>query len=543
MKKRILIANDSSFLSTGYGVMGKELLTKLHNTGKYELAELGCYADHKCGYKPPWKFYPNAVPSDDPRFQQYRSDAASQFGSWRFERVLLDFKPHIVFDVRDYWMYSYQEITSLRKYFHWVIMPTVDSAPQKIEWYFTFANADIIMPYTEWARKVLTNGGGHRLNIYPKITNAGFNKEDFYPIENKEQHKIDILGDNYDVIGVVMRNQKRKLFPEIFKSYRKYLDHLLENNLVDKYNKSILYMHTTYPEESGWDMPALLLEFNLLNKVLFSYKCKNCQHYQPSKFKGGLIQCKKCKNFSCTFASVSNGVDNETLNKIYNLFDLFVQCAICEGFGMPQIEAAACGVPIASVDYSAMTEIVENLNGFKIPVAATFREMETNADRVYPDIDAMSYIYKYLFLEMKDEDRKNLSKQTRELSLNRYTWDHVFEVWDECFSSIDITKKIPWDASISPTFHENTSVSTNQSPIQTIKFISDSILNEPYIFYTAPVQQLLRDYGFGLVSRGGSVKMMPQEEAQNMMNMLLQNKLRCEEARINSNLLQKEDYL
>lgn len=543
MKKRILIANDASYLGTGYGVYGKELLTKLHNSGKYEVAELGCYADVNAKYNPPWKFYPNAVAGDDQRFQQYKSNVANQFGAWRFDRVLLDFKPHIVFDVRDYWMYSYQEISPLRKYFHWIIMPTVDSAPQKTEWLFTFCNADIVVPYTAWAKNVLSSSCGNKINLFPKIANAGFNKEDFYPVSDKVKHKTKILGKNYDVIGLVMRNQKRKLFPDILKAYRLYLDYLLSNN-KEKYDNSILYLHTTYPEETGWDIPALLLEFQLIDKVLFSYKCRNCGHYFPSKFRGSLVKCDKCNNYSCSFASTSNHVPNKTLNEIYNLFDIFVQCAICEGFGMPQIEASACGVPIASVDYSAMTEIVENLHGFKIPVARLFREMETNADRAYPDIDSMVSLFKDFFNKWTQEERQNLSSKTREACLQQYTWDHVYEVWDECFSSIDINDKVDWNTlEISKTYHEHNSVPANLDPHDLTKYIISDIINEPHLFHSAIAQELIRDLTFNLVSRGGTVRTLNIGDLMQPMDNLLTNKVNCEKARTEPQTLQKEDYL
>lgn len=543
MKKRILIANDASYLGTGYGVYGKELLTKLHNSGKYEIAELGCYADVNCKYNPPWKFYPNGVTVEDTRFQQYKSNVANQFGAWRFDRVLLDFKPHIVFDVRDYWMYSYQEITPLRKYFHWVIMPTVDSAPQKTEWLFTFCNADIVVPYTDWAKNVLLASCGNKINLFPKIANAGFNKEDFYPIPNKTDHKIKMLGKNYDVIGLVMRNQKRKLFPDVLQAYRLYLDYLLEHN-KEKYDNSILYLHTTYPEETGWDIPSLLLEFQVIDKVWFSYKCRSCGHYFPSKFKGSLTKCNKCNTYACSFASTSNHVPNTTLNEIYNLFDLFVQCAICEGFGMPQIEAAACGVPIASVDYSAMSEIVENLHGFKIPVARLFREMETNANRAYPDINSMVSIFINFFNYLSSEDKEVLSTKTRESCLNKYTWDHVYDVWDECFSSIDITKKANWDtAQVSPTYHENNSVPGNLDAHDLTKYIISDVINEPQLFDSAVCQELIKDLTFNLVSRGGTVRTLTIADLMQPMENLLSNKINCEKARTQPHALQKEDYL
>ena len=63
--------------------------------------------------------------------------------------------------------------------------------------------------------------------------------------------------------------------------------------------------------------------------------------------------------------SVNSGLSTKELVEIMNMFDIYVQYAICEGFGMPQVEAAACGIPIASVDYSAMNDIVHKLNGYK----------------------------------------------------------------------------------------------------------------------------------------------------------------------------------
>lgn len=544
MKKRILIANDASFLGSGYGVYGKELLTKLHDTGKYEIAELGCYADVNTKYNPPWKFYPNAVAPGDKRLESYKSSTQNQFGAWRFDRVLLDFRPHIVFDVRDYWMYSYQETTPMREYFHWIIMPTVDSAPQKTEWLFTFANADIIVPYTQWAKNTLEKSCGQTIKLFPKIANAGVNENLFFPLKDKISHKINILGKNYDVIGSVMRNQKRKLLPDMLLSFRRYLDYLIANNLKEKCDNTILYMHTSYPEENGWDLPALLLEHQVIDKVYFSYRCKNCETFFASKFKGPVAQCPKCKKHIGCFASVSNAVNNQTLNEIYNLFDLFVQCSICEGFGMPQIEAACCGVPIASIDYSAMTEIVENLNGYKISLARLFREMETNADRACPSIGSIVDIFKDFFIKHDKEYRDNKSIETRDLCLKQYTWSHVSSVWEECFDSIDISVKKDWQSSkISNTNHETHQVPENLSHYELISYMTNIIANDPKLFYSAPIQSVLRDAAFGLISRSGSIRGVHIQDITGPIENFMSNKVASEKVRTKLQTLSVEDYL
>ena len=43
-KKRILFCNETSFLNTGYSVYGREVIGRIFNTNKYEIAEFGIYA-------------------------------------------------------------------------------------------------------------------------------------------------------------------------------------------------------------------------------------------------------------------------------------------------------------------------------------------------------------------------------------------------------------------------------------------------------------------------------------------------------------------
>lgn len=55
----------------------------------------------------------------------------------------------------------------------------------------------------------------------------------------------------------------------------------------------------------------------------------------------------------------ANYIDIEKLVCLYNLATLYVSTALNEGFGMPQLEAMACGCPVVSPHNSAMIEVVE----------------------------------------------------------------------------------------------------------------------------------------------------------------------------------------
>lgn len=546
MKKRILVATDASFLSSGYGIYAKEILSRFNTSSDYEVAELACYAttNSKDIQNIPWKVYPNAVEVTDSRYADYASRPNNQFGAWRFNKVCAHFKPHIVLTWTDYWMYAYQELSPYRKYFHWIQMPMVDSAPQKLDWLYTFSNADIVIPYTRWAYKVLSESCGNKINLHPKIANAGINKNEFFPIDNKSEHKKSILGFDGDIIGCVMRNQKRKLFVDTMESFRSYLDKLTAESKLEKYKKTFLYLHTTYPEESGWDFPSLLLEYKILDKVFFSYVCRHCKHYFPSKFNNAVARCPKCNNFTASLPSVANGVDTNTLNKIYNTFDLFIQNAIAEGFGMPQLEAAACGVPFASVDYSAMSEIAENLHGFKIPVQRTFRELESNANRVYPDNIFVSNLIYDFFNGFSADYIKDLSKRVSNACHSIYTWDNVYSVWKECCDLINIENKISWkNTNTFQTQHGDIKVPKGLNPKDFVTFICVNVLKEPDIIYTSYMQNLIKDLSSQLVARNGTISHFDHKKVIEILEAQLNNKIVCGEILNHHNNLLQEDFL
>lgn len=545
MKKRILIVNDASFLNTGYGIYGKELLTRLHNSNKFEVAELGCYADvsNPKIKNIPWKFYPNAVASTDQRTDQYKANALNQFGLWRFNRCVVDFKPHIVFDIRDYWMFSYQETSPYKKYFNWVIMPATDSAPPKIEWLYTFANADMVVPYTEWAKKTLKLSCGKQIKLFPKIANAGINPTEFYPVDNKSEHKKKYFGKDINVIGTVMRNQRRKLLPDLMMAFKKYIEILKQSNNTDVADKTYLYLHTSYPEENGWDIPALLLEYGIADKTYFTYHCLNCNQWFPAKFQQGITACKHCNNRSAYISSPVKGVETSQLNEIYNLFDLFMQYAICEGFGMPQVEAAACGLTLASVDYSAMTEIIDNLGGYKIPVSRTFREMETNADRVYPDIDKTAAIMYDFFINLSEEKRKSSGQATRDRCISHYTWDNVYKVWEECFDSININSKASWNSIYTQPTNHSLKVPKELTDKEFIQFICMNVINDTSLLDTANIQCLIKDAVNGIVARPGSISTVDRNFIVEKLEGYLNNKIMCEKMRAEPQSIIREDFI
>ena len=424
MAKKVLILSESSNLASGFGTYAKEVISRLHSTGKYDIAEFASYGSPEAGKSVPWKFYSN-TPTTDEQKKLYEQTQHNHFGVWRFDQVILHFKPDIVITYRDPWMDEWIRQSPLRRFFNWAWMPTVDSAPQKRRWLDTFATCDGIFAYSEYGVRVLEDEGG---GLIPVIgcASPGIHPNIFKPVPNKAEHKKQLgLPEDSFIVGTVMRNQTRKLFIELIKSFRIFLDNA-PKHIADK---TYLYLHTSYPERSGWDIEGAIVEQQIAPKVLNTYRCKGCKSWKVSRYDGVITSCLKCGHRTSFMPNVSEGLEVEDLVKVYNIFDLYVQYAICEGFGMPQVEAAACGVPIAATNYSAMEDIVHHTKGFPISIDKMFRDMNTGADRAYPSNSHLAQIIEEFF-SSTEEYRRTKSEQARQGAIRRYDWDNTAKIWE-----------------------------------------------------------------------------------------------------------------
>jgi glycosyltransferase involved in cell wall biosynthesis len=70
-----------------------------------------------------------------------------------------------------------------------------------------------------------------------------------------------------------------------------------------------------------------------------------------------IIEDEDYPNHSVRFAGY---LSNSELLLLYNVVDCFVSSSINEGFGLPQLEAMACGIPVVAAKNSAIEEVVGN---------------------------------------------------------------------------------------------------------------------------------------------------------------------------------------
>lgn len=420
---KILIVSEFTGLgSTGYSNYYKEIAAALHGAG-HEIIELASYGDNNdpehLEYKRncPWKVilnYPDVKFTKDIERYQQREKATSdaKFGSWAFDVICAQEHPDVVIAVRDHWYDKFIIDSPASKYYVSILSPTVDSRPQKSDWLDTFGKTDIITTYTKWSEDLLRlQYSGHNLVEYISPCAASE-----YKILDKKSCRRELnIPENIRLVGTVMRNQKRKKFSELFKAVKEVKD-------------LYLYCHTAYPDK-GWEIPDLIIKNNIQNRCFITYMCHACGYYTASLYNGRSPMCPKC-SFNMETPNARKGLNNETLCKIYSAMDLYVQPHIAEGFGIPVIEAAKCGVRCVSTNYSAQEDIIPRIMGIPLEPLSLETEMETGCERATIDVKSLIQILS------SDESYNYKKEDIAQAYHNNYNWDKTCKKWIDLVNSV-----------------------------------------------------------------------------------------------------------
>lgn len=129
------------------------------------------------------------------------------------------------------------------------------------------------------------------------------------------------VADNF-VIGICAANNDatRKGFPEQFAAFAHF---------HRKYPQALLWVHSIAQAARGLDLPRLAAEMGIPTEAI---------------------------RFTDPYAQVSGVFDDTLLADWYGVLDVLSACSYAEAFGVPLIEAQACGTPVITTRGSAMTE-------------------------------------------------------------------------------------------------------------------------------------------------------------------------------------------
>ena len=377
-KKRILWVSDSPGAPTGNGKITRNFIK--HVGEHYDIACLGR------GYmgwpgeaeKYGCTIYPMNIGKPYP-------DLMKEIGR--------QFRPQAVISCLDMWQIDWIEYAKQSEAVTNIGYISIYGIPVPYQWKKVVKGLDYAICYSEFGRKVLTE-------FMPfaslDMIHLGVDTDVFRPLNDKDKLKKKFKLEGKFVIGCIARNQIRKRLDKLIEGFIKF---------AETHPDAHLYLKTEKSTDHGYMLPELLEDYGITEKVT-------------------LAEHKK-----------QNGFSEESLVEILNMFDVYVQTAGAEGFGMPILEAMACGTPVVAPDYSAMSELVRDVG---IPLTPCFHRVVDMAsvEQVSINTDELAGVLNNLY--DNPDLRKSLGEKGRDYSLN-FTWDRFGERW------LDILSRVRWE--------------------------------------------------------------------------------------------------
>lgn len=410
-KKKIVFHSDFSKMKTGFARNAREVLLKLHSTGKYDLVEYSCapLKENDPYLKSvPWKAY-GAIPENAfiRDIMARNPDLANNFkyGSYFIDEIIDKEKPDCYIGVNDFWGFNGYYDKPWWNKINSALWITVDSLPLLPD---SISNAHKIKNFWVWSK--FAENEFHRLgHDHVKTLHAAFDVSTFKPLDNRaelrEAHGIE-PGDF--IVGFVFRNQLRKLVGTLIEAF----------SIAKKECPQMkLLLHTSWVE--GWDIEKLAGEYGVdLEYILTTHICPNCKKYEIKPFAGDRVKCGHCGCPEQQTPKTYLGVTEEDMNEIYNMMDYYVQPVTSGGLEMPLVEAMMAGIPCATCNYSCGEEYCET--GLVQPIPFNlYREFRTEFLKSQPDPLAFAKI----LTKAASADLSGVAAKGREWARENYDVD------------------------------------------------------------------------------------------------------------------------
>lgn len=159
----------------------------------------------------------------------------------------------------------------------------------------------------------------------PLYVPHGIDTTVYKPIDKKKAREITQMPQDKWLVGMVAANKgnpSRKCFAEALMAFK---------HIADKHEDAGLYLHTEAQGIfNGVDLPRLIREIGIPGDRVY---------------------------LSDQERLLFNPVGHETMAHVYSSLDVLLSPSAGEGFGIPVLEANACGVPAIVTDFSAQPEV------------------------------------------------------------------------------------------------------------------------------------------------------------------------------------------
>jgi len=440
MKPKILIIGDSAAVHSGFAKVIRELFIPLYNSGKFDICQVGWF--HYGNFEEvPWQIYHTRMANTSSGPKCTKDDAHGEITA---PDVCRSFKPDVVWTCGDPWMLPHLPQMRTEFGFQWVVQVYIDGGPLLESHAKVWNRADAIVPVTWFGHRILSNMVSLDKDLLLDPILCGVNLETYRPFSSTTRRStrdrivsssayLSTLKDPI-ILGYVGRNQRRKHLPCFYLLNAMLLSDTIRVctdcgrhvapriNYEWAYNNSdkflprlrcprcdaetapkedmpefAFWLHTP-PGDRGWNLPEMEAAWGLKDKVVHTIGHQ-------------LLQ----------------GVGEKDFASVYNTFDVYLSFAT-EGFGLPLLEAAACGVPVVSPRFAASQEMMDHPEVADLlwKPDGMYLEDGTGIPRPLPDYSNILDI----LCRLADKEEYGRFREASIGLARRYTWEEPVKQWE-----------------------------------------------------------------------------------------------------------------
>jgi len=307
--------SNAPFANTGYGTQTAQVITRLKKE-KHQVAVFNNYGVE--GHNSSWNTEHGEIPIYQRGADLYSNDVVpAHMFDWASRNATL---PNILFTLYDVWVFKGPRWADWNVA-SWVPIDHVPAPPEVAKW----CRQDFVTPLamSQYGQAMLQNVGIDALYIPHGIEDV------FKPtkyVDGMSGRKFIGISEDKFVVGMNAANKgitpNRKAFGENLLAFAMF---------AKMHDDIVLYMHTD--------------QLGSFGGIKLNYLAQSCGI--PSE--------------QIVFVDpymYKMGIDQKRLASIYTAMDVLLATSYGEGFGIPTIEAQACGTPVIVSEFAASTELV-----------------------------------------------------------------------------------------------------------------------------------------------------------------------------------------
>jgi glycosyltransferase involved in cell wall biosynthesis len=388
---RILLVTDAIWSQSGYAVQGKLMAPRWKSQLGIDVAVLATYGLQ--GARIEWGDLPIFPGGLDPFANDVIPQAAKE---WQADAVIT---------LKDSFVFKPEAVQGLR----FLPMVPIDHDPIPPSVTAIVRHALRPIAYAQHGYRALHDAG-----FDPRYAPHAYDPKVYYPMDKAEARKALGISEEAFIIGTVAVNRgglpSRKAWDENLGAFS-----LFARAHADAY----YFIHTDIADdgrEGGLPLRQIAAEYGVADRVVFC---------DQGKYRNG-------------------GFPEEYMRTYYASLDVLNAVSVGEGFGIPTLEAQACGTPVIVGDWCASAELC--FSGWKVPDArghaARFRDGQMSFIRIpHPEsiAERMEEAYNELRTKLRGDHLGILKLYPKEVAklTAPYQIDHVIQQhWKPIFDEL-----------------------------------------------------------------------------------------------------------